>query len=223
MCGVISSQQQKGASSRRIAMSDTTQLFILAGIWTLAAAILVYFIRNWPARIFVFALLVGVPFWELPYGYYNFHTSCDAGSRVQILESIPPQAGVCVDYPFEDAVEIVLKAGFARVEARGKLGAVREYVAVPTKEHPGGRREQVTTDYCISSVLNIREPWSILRHDHVVRRVVDDHVVARQSSFMWEGMWWQKAASPVMGRGGDCSNPMVQLFDAVKLGATQQR
>jgi hypothetical protein len=203
-------------------MSDTTQLFILAGIWTLVAAFLVYFIRNWPARVVVFALLVGVPFWELPFGYQYFQASCEAAEKVKVIEAISPQSSVCVDYPFEDAAKAALKSGFERVEARGKSGDVREYVAAPTVDHPGGRKDRITARYCITSVLNIREPWRIWRHDHVVRRVSDERVVARQSRFTWSGMWWQEAANPILGRGGMCSGPMNQLFDAVRLGSDKQ-
>jgi hypothetical protein len=203
-------------------MSDTAQLFMLAGVWTLGALAVAYFLPKWPTKIIVFALLVGIPFWELPFGYQNFQASCKAAKKVQVIEAISPQSGVCVDYPFDDAAKAALKSGFARVEARGKSGDVREYVAVPTADLPGGRKDRVTAGYCISSVLNIREPWRVWRHDHVVRRVSDEAVVARQSRYSWSGMWWQDAASPVLGRGGTCSGPLNQLFDAVRLGSDKQ-
>ena len=57
-------------------MSDTEQLFVLAGVWVAIAAVIARFISGWPARIVVFTLLVGIPFWELPYGYYNFRELC---------------------------------------------------------------------------------------------------------------------------------------------------
>jgi hypothetical protein len=205
-------------------MSDTAQLFIMAGVWTVAAAILAFhYISKWPARIAAFALLFGVPFGELPYGYYNFRLLCASEARVQIFEPISPQSNVCVDYPFEHAANEVLKSGFARVEARGKSGDVREFVAVPTTDRPGGRANRITANYCISIAMNINEPWRILRHDLFVRRASDERVVARQSQFSWRGMWWQEAASPILGRGGHCYSARAELFNAVKQGEVARK
>lgn len=202
-------------------MSDTANLFILAGIWSLVAVFIVRFLPNWPVRIVVFTLLVGVPFWELPYGYYNFHAICQAEARVQVFESIPPQRNICVGYPFEDMAKEVLKAGFESVEARGKAGNVRRFAGPNAADRREGEQDRVTADYCISSDLNIKIPWRILRHDHVVQRSSDGRVVARQSRFSWAGMWWQEAARPVLGHGGDCSEAMIHVFNTVRLGSKQ--
>jgi hypothetical protein len=202
-------------------MSDTEQLFIVAAVWTVIAAVLARFVPNWGGRIALFAVLVGVPFWELPYGYMNFRSICEKETRVLVFESIPAQRVVCVDYPFEDAAPEVLKVGFESVEARGKAGDVRRYAASGAGNQSGGRQDRITADYCISSATNIGLPWRVLRHDHLVNRTNDGRNVARQSRFLWAGMWWQEAARPILGRGGECSGSMNHIFEAVRKGATK--
>ena len=78
-------------------MSDTEQLFIVAGIWSLISLFIARFISGWPARIAVFALLVGVPFWELPYGYFNFLSKCREETHVLVFKAISPQQNICVE------------------------------------------------------------------------------------------------------------------------------
>ena len=202
-------------------MSDTEQLFVVAAVWALIAAAIARFIPNWPGRIAFFALAVGIPFWELPYGYYNFQSICNSEARVQVFESIPPQKSVCIAYPLEDAALEVLKTGFESVEVRGKGGDVRRYIAPGAIDRREGRQERVSAEYCVTSVINIQIPGRILRHDHLIQRVNDGRVVARQSRFAWAGMWWQEAARPVLGRGGDCSESMVRAFDAVRQGVVK--
>jgi len=200
-------------------MNDTEQLFVAAAIWALIAAVIARFIPNWPGRITFFAIAVGIPFWELPYGYYNFQELCRAEGRLQVFEAIPPQRNICVDFPMEDVAKEVLSIGFESVEARGKAGDVRRYIAINAIDRREGRQERITSDYCIASASNIPLPWRILRHDHLIRGGSDGRVVARQSRFNWAGMWWQEAARPVLGRGGDCSEDMNRVFHAVRNGA----
>jgi hypothetical protein len=220
MCGVISSQQQKGASSRRIAMSDTTQLFILAGIWTLAAAILVYFIRNWPARIFVFALLVGVPFWELPYGYYNFQNLCKTAGGLHVLEPIAPQKTICADYPFDSSAKGLTRYGFDRVEARAKTGEITQFSKDPKGAVAKGSK-RIESEYCVTFSNNNRLPWQVIRHDFTIVRADTKSVAARHSVFDWLGTWWQVAASPMLGRGGTCREDPVEPLMATLLAGSR--
>ena len=200
-------------------MNDTEQLFLVAAIWALIAAVITRFIPNWPGRIAFFAIAVGIPFWELPYGYYNFYRICESEARLKVFESIPPQRTICVDYPFEDTAKEILKFGFETVEARGKAGDIRRYVANSSIEGREGRQERISADYCITSASNIPLPWRILRHDHVIRGGGDGRLVARQSRFNWAGLWWQEAARPVLGRGGDCGESLNRVIDAVRNGA----
>ena len=70
-------------------MSDTEQLFVVAAVWALIAAAIARFISNWPGRVAFFVIAVGLPFWELPFGYYNFQKLCSEHNKFQIVEKIP--------------------------------------------------------------------------------------------------------------------------------------
>ena len=100
-------------------MSDTAQLFIFAGLWTVGALVLAHFIPKWPAKIAAVALLVGIPFWELPYGYYNFRIQCGELAHLKLLEKIDPQDSVCVDFLDSLFFFNLTKVGFSRIELMG--------------------------------------------------------------------------------------------------------
>src|SRR6185503_2656392 len=112
-------------------------------------------------------------------------------------------------------------AGFESVEAMGREGDVRRYVAPSAVDRREGKQDRVSADYCITSAANIKIPWRLLRHDHLIQRSSDGRIVARQSRFTWAGMWWQEAARPVLGRGGDCADAMIHVFQAVRLGVAK--
>ena len=190
-------------------MNDTEQLFIAAAVWALAAAVIARFIPHWPGRIAFFAIAVGIPFWELPYGYYNFQKLCRDEGSLKIVEPIPPQTSVCVDYPYETAALGMLKGGFENVYARDKNGDVKRYL-----KSSSGAIEKVTTnrissEYCVTYGFIRGLPWRMMRNEIVVFRDKEKRVVARHSDFVWFGMWWQEAAAPVLGRGGECRHDGV--------------
>ena len=105
-------------------MNDTEQLFLVAAVWTVIAAVIARFIPNWPGRIAFIAIAVGLPFWELPYGYYNFQKLCREEGALRILESIAPQESICVDYPFDTVAEGMLSAAAVAIIADDEKGEV---------------------------------------------------------------------------------------------------
>ena len=199
-------------------MSDTEQLFLVAAIWALIAAVIARFIPNWPGRIAFFAIAVGLPFWELPYGYYNFQKLCREEVNLKVFEKIAPQENVCADFPYVTLHDELLRSGFSIVETRDKAGEIRKFVA-----HSGGRVEEtrqqkLVSDYCLTFSNNARLPWRVLRHDQLVERVHDKAVIARQSRFSWLGMWWQEGVSPILGGGGECSDSKNRSILALRNG-----
>lgn len=198
-------------------MSDTEQLFVLAGVWVAIAAVIARFIPGWPARIVVFALLVGIPFWELPFGYYNFQKLCSEQAKLKIFDKIPPQDSVCIDYPDVQFIRVLLKQGFTVVEVPDRFGDIEKRLPdfSPGKVKSG----QFTSPYCVVFASNTPLPWRVLRHDVQIVRARNGHVVARQSQFGWSGMWWQQSASPVLGRGGDCYEDPTAPVVALRNGA----
>lgn len=185
-------------------MSDTEQLFLLAGIWTLIAVVFARFIPNWPGRIAFLAIAVGLPFWELPYGYYNLQELCRTQGALKVFEPIMPQESICVDYPFETAASSMLKRGFKKVESRDKKGGVVGHRNVKAADIESLVAERVTSEYCVTYSFVRGLPWRAMRNEFVVVRNSDQRLVARHSDFVWFGMWWQEAALPFFGRGGEC-------------------
>lgn len=199
-------------------MSDTEQLFVLAGVWVAIAAVIARFISGWPARIVVFTLLVGIPFWELPYGYYNFRELCKEQAKLQVFERIPPQDSICVGDLDSLLYARLVQAGFTRIEVNGGSDD-------PRRDKESGRvfatkRELLGSSFCIAFESNIHLPWGLLRHDVMIVRASDNRVVARQSRFNWSGMWWQQQAKPVLGRGGTCSGEPNRPLLALRIGAS---
>jgi len=199
-------------------MSDTEQLFVAAAVWGLIAAVIARFIPNWPGRIAFFAIAVALPFWELPYGYYNFRKLCVAEARLLVFEKIPPQESVCVRDLDSGIYSGLIRAGFRRIE-------VTDRTDDPKRDASSGRvfripRPSIQSTYCLAFQSNNALPWRVLRNDVLIARATDDKVVARQSRFSWEGMWWQEQARPVLGRGGVCFDDPQRPSFALRNGVS---
>jgi hypothetical protein len=207
-------------------MNDTEQLFFAALVWALIAAAIARFIPNWPGRIAFFAITVGLPFWELPYGYYNFQKLCREEGKLLVYAEIAPQKSICVDYPFDSSARTLHRFGFASIESRDKKGEVIEFSGSASAGLSQSRKRSVSSEYCVTFLNNIRLPWRVNRHDFLVIRRSDGKNVARHSEFDWLGMWWQQAATPVLGHGGECGRDpvrlvMTALVDGVKKSKTE--
>src|SRR3990172_8633256 len=151
-------------------MNDTEQLFIAAAVWALVAAAIARFIPNWPGLIAFFALAVGIPFWELPYGYYNFQKLCREEIGLQVFERISAQEIICADYPFVTLHRELLRSGFTSVETRGKAGEIKRYAAMPEGGIEETTQQRLASNYCLTFVNNIRLPWRVWRHDQLITR-----------------------------------------------------
>ena len=198
-------------------MGDTEQLFVIAAVWALIAAAIARFIPNWPGRIAFFVLAVGVPFWELPYGYYNFQVLCKEQGGLKNFEPISPQKTVCVAHPYESGAPGMLKAGFGTVEVRDKSGGVHRISRAPSGVLESVKQERVSSEYCVAYAFVRARSWRTMRNEMTVVRDKDQKPVARHSDFVWFGMWWQEAASPMLGRGGECRRDAVGSVSAAVL------
>ena len=202
-------------------MNDTEQLFIAAAIWALIAAVIARFIPNWPGRIAFFAIAVGLPFWELPFGYYNFERFCREQGGLQTFEPISPQQIICAAYPFDSSASGLLKVGFGAVEAKDSSGRVNKISRALSGEIVSAKQDRVTSEYCITYAFVRGLPWRLMRNEMIVTRERDRRLVARHSEFVWFGMWWQEAASPVLGRGGECRRDAIAPISAALLGGVK--
>ena len=201
-------------------MSDTEQLFIFAGVWTIGAAVVAYFIPKWPAKIIAFALLVGIPFWELPYGFYNFNRLCRLEGKPMVFEPIAPQKSICADYPFDASARTLTRFGFDNIEARSKSGEIIRYTRNSSDPLAKDSAHKLASEYCVSFRNNNYLPWRVVRHDFTIHRASNGSIVARHSVFDWLGMWWQEAMSPILGRGGECrEDPVSPVMAALLTGS----
>jgi hypothetical protein len=202
-------------------MNDTEQLFVAAAVWALIAAVIARFIPNWPGRIAFFALAIGIPFWELPYGYFNFQRLCREEGSLRVFEPIAAQREICADYPYETAALAMLKIGFVTVEARDKNGSVRKYSKGSSGDIEKVTIERVSSEYCVTNAFVRGLPWRTMRNEIVIVRERDRQVVARNSDFVWFGMWWQEATVPILGRGGECRHDGIgAITNALIRGVT---
>ena len=201
-------------------MNDTEQLFILAAIWALIAAYIARIVPKWSksGRVAFFVVAVGLPFWELPYGYYNFQRLCREETRLQVLEKIMPQEIACADYPYATLHKVLLSSGFRTVETGGKTGEIRRFAARSDGGIEESIQQRLESNYCLSFQNNIRLAWRVLRHDQLITRVSDRKIAASQSRFSWLGMWWQEVLQPILGRGGECADVKNRSISALRDG-----
>jgi hypothetical protein len=202
-------------------MSDTEQLFLVAAIWALIAAVIARFIPNWPGRIAFFAIAVVLPFWELPYGYYNFQKLCSEEGGLRVYAEISPQRNICVDYPFDTSARTLNRFGFSSIEARSKDGQITQVVGIAA-DAVTRSKSSLASDYCVTFVNNNHLPRRVNRHDFLIVSAKDSAIVARHSVYDWRGMWWQQSASPVLGRGGECRQDPIQPIMAALISGSKK-
>jgi len=98
----------------------------------------------------------------------------------------------------------MLKSGFQDVEARDKNGEIRKYTKTFSNSAESSRATRIGSEYCVTHSFVRGLPWRVMRNELSVVRENNKRLIARHSDFIWFGMWWQEAASPVLGRGGEC-------------------
>ena len=185
-------------------MGPTENLLLMVAIWSAIAAGVAHFLPTWTMRAAFTLAAVGIPFWEIPFGYYNFRKLCDQEGPLKVYEPVEPQTTVCAEGQMAWNAEYLLKGGFSSVEARPSKGGIVRLTRRPSGTIDRVPIERVTSKYCLENALNQRQPWRILRHDYLVRNEKEARLVARASAFTWSGTWWQEAASPLLGYGGAC-------------------
>jgi hypothetical protein len=203
-------------------MSHTTELFIMAAVWCVISAVVVRFVApGWPGRIGLFAILVGVPFWELPYGYLNFQRYCRDEVGPKIFEPLLPQESICLDSLDVGLFRSLSTVGLNRIELTGESDD-------PKRDSKSGKvfvvkRPDIKSQYCLEFKSGVSLPWRITRTDTLIVRVHDRKIAVTQSLYQWAGMWWQVGARPVFGTGGICSDDPLRVLRLVKTGTGMMR
>jgi hypothetical protein len=198
-------------------MSDTEQLFIVAAVWIVIAAMFARLVPGWWGKGALFAVLVAVPFWELPFGYLNFRKLCEDQGGLKVFETFSPQVSICASYPLETSVDQFLSVGFKVVEARDRDGRVVAQTRETAIKTPNVDGSKVASAFCVTQEFVRGLPWRIQRNEYKVVAEPSQREVARHSDFIWFGMWWQERAAPLLGRGGECrhSAPIRKIADVL--------
>jgi hypothetical protein len=185
-------------------MSPTENLLWMAAIWTAIAAGVAYFFPNWVMRIVFVLAAVAIPFWEFPYGYYNFQRLCAEELGVKIFEPISPQKSICREVHRDSYVEQWLAPGMDFVEARDRQGNVTRLERGKGPVVLRSKTDALASEYCVGSDWINNLPWGINRHEYWIRKNSSQAVVARLTSQIhWSGMSWQKSTR-AFGSGGSC-------------------
>jgi hypothetical protein len=185
-------------------MSPTEDLLWMVAVWVAITTGIAYFFSTWTTRVIFVAVAVAIPFWELPYGYYNLRKLCNEQGGLRVIEPIPPQRSICADHPSDSTAQAWLADGMDFVEARDKRGMVTKLTRGPKHSVTRSNADKILSEYCVTHAWINNLPWGIQRGEYVVTKATSQAIVARHSEFSWSGMSWQRAASPILGRGGHC-------------------
>jgi hypothetical protein len=170
--------------------------------------------RNRAEKIAAIAVALAIPFWDLPFGYFNFYRHCSQEGGVHVGVNIPPATSILVDSSSRYTPNEILRFGFKVVEYEAP-GEIVRY----TRESKG-----LTKSIHATPMSNIKIkfaghknlPWNLIRSDYVVTRLDNEQIVASQTDFQWRGMWWQVSAAPLLGYGSQClgekDKPMLALM-----------
>jgi hypothetical protein len=158
---------------------------------------------NW-GRVAVVMTALAIPFWDWPYGYYNFRHTCDREGGLRLYEKFEPTTHVFFDYPIHP--ESVIRHGFQTVEYRSG-SEVRRYSA---GERTTSIHKSPVSLIKLSVIPNQEAKANLIRRDYIATRISDSRLLAKYSDFRWEGLWWQRAIAPLLGDGGRCHFPNEQ-------------
>jgi hypothetical protein len=150
--------------------------------------------NNW-ARAAVVVAALGIPFWDLPIGYYEFQRLCSAEGGLRILKPVAPQERVFFDSMPSQSAEDLLAKGFKVVEiarADGKGIARHEFLGGIVTKNVAEPESAVRVTIRRNQLLS----WNILRDDRIAQFRVNGELLARHSTFTWHGGWLKALASP---------------------------
>jgi hypothetical protein len=159
--------------------------------------------RNKIERIAAIAVGLLIPLWDLPFGLFSFYQHCSRDAGTHIAKGLAPIVSVLLGPGAGYRPDEALKLGFQIVEYESKEGIVRiesngSTISKSVQENP-------------VSVVRVQfsgmqsMPWHVKRLETVAIRRDTGEVIARQTHFSWEGLWWQALAAPMLGNGGTCN------------------
>ncbi len=185
-------------------MIGLTVLAVIA-IYIGVFAYIVVHARNRAEKIAAIVVALAIPFWDLPFGYFNFYHHCSQDGGLHISKDLPALNAILIDPSVGYRPEDVLRFGFKTVEYANSSETIR-YTADASglsKSIHSAPISPIKIQYSGNQML----PWNLIRSDYIVSRVDNGQVIARQTDFKWRGLWWQVSAAPLLG--SDTEKPLL--------------
>jgi hypothetical protein len=163
-------------------------ILVVAGIYVGLWYLLIRALPNRWAKAGVALVAIYLPFWDVPYGYYNFHTLCADEGGVHVSAKVSPQTSVYLDRSSlrtEQERARMFARGFSLIEMHSPDGSSMSFSKSSAGQSQGDSISAPTSTYGIRAEMNKRMPWGVVRHDQVLFVRESNQFVARNSEFAW--------------------------------------
>jgi len=191
-------------------------ILVVAGAYVGLWYLLIRALPNRWAKAIVALVALYLPFWDVPYGYYNFRTLCAEEGGVKVFEKVPPQDSIYLDKSVLGAVSYMFKQGYRIVEEQDRSGQIGRWLASDPGRREVVEKASLISTYGMRSELFKRQPWGILRSDDFVFNVRTDAVVIRSTYFRWQ-IWISSLGIPGFGYFHYCPERISRTSPADKL------
>jgi hypothetical protein len=163
-------------------------ILVVAGIYVGLWYLLIRALPSRWAKAAVALVAIYLPFWDVPYGYYNFRTLCAEEGGLRVMGKVAPQPSVLLDSSSlrtEQEREKMLGRGFRFVEMQFHDGSSISYSKSSAGPNQSVRVSSPVSVYGIRTEMNRRMPWGIVRHDQVLYVRATNQIVARNAQVAW--------------------------------------
>jgi hypothetical protein len=191
-------------------------ILVVAGAYVGLWYLLIRALPNRWAKAVVALVAVYLPFWDVPYGYYNFRTLCAEEGGVKVFEKVAPQNSIYLDKTMFGAGSYMFKLGYQVVEEHDRAGhIVRRDASDPSRRETVDRASLVST-YGTRIEPTKRQPWGISRVDEFVFVLRTDSDVIRSTYFTWQ-IWINSLGVPGLGHLSFCPDRVNRTNAAAAL------
>lgn len=183
-------------------------ILVVAGAYVGLWYLLIRALPNRWAKAVVALVAVYLPFWDVPYGYYNFRTLCAEEGGLHVFGKVSPETSVFLDSSAlltEQESAKMIGRGFRFIEMRSHDGSNISYSNTSTGQSQTVRISSPVSSYGIRTTMNTRMPWGIVRHDQFLYVLTSDQVLARNTQFHWR-FWLRDKVLAVPGGHHYCQD-----------------
>lgn len=179
-------------------------ILVVAGAYVGLWYLLIRALPNKWAKAAVALLALYLPFWDVPYGYYNFQKLCKSEGGLHVYAKIAPQTAVFLEPSASVSPEYMFKQGFTVVEHPVLDGQVARVFATAPSETQYVSRAALFSNYGIRSAAN--DDWRerrMVRRDLFAYSLKSGTSVAQKTDLRWF-LWIQGLVTPMLGTGWRC-------------------